>query len=340
MKKLFLIILITQQFVFGLTNEELLKPSNNAIDFTFSSLDASPDTFSPEQTVSRVEMDVEKILGFIPRHFKTNTCGTDTYGNNYCNEALSECSQEWDYENGYSVSGVGQVVDYASKLTSTNYQNAGTRNILANLNLAGTVLCDSRYHFWGEGNRWYSSYYNGNPSKGDSSYLTFNFDKNYNMVRINGRMFQDSIFDTWTNNTNIVVFHNNGSPRGSITFNVINGNYSITGEARTERTTIKTDGSNCLYFDDCHGRGIQKLCFEPVYQTENYCPQGWVYNGYVEQGCSQNILICPSGYTETTGTETANGQCKKDISYTFYEYKCSDAQNSQDYNYIPHRRRL
>jgi hypothetical protein len=40
-------------------------------------------------------------------------------------------------------------------------------------------------------------------------------------------------------------------------------------------------------------------------------------------------ITCPSGYSDN------GSNCKKTISYTFYEYKCSDAQNSQDYNYIP-----
>ena len=40
-------------------------------------------------------------------------------------------------------------------------------------------------------------------------------------------------------------------------------------------------------------------------------------------------ITCPSGYSDN------GSNCKKDISYTFYEYKCPNAQSSQDYNYIP-----
>ncbi|QKF59201.1 conjugal transfer protein TraN [Aliarcobacter lanthieri] len=42
-------------------------------------------------------------------------CRTDSYGNTYCPSALSQCGQEWDYDNGFSVAGVGQVVDYTDK---------------------------------------------------------------------------------------------------------------------------------------------------------------------------------------------------------------------------------
>ncbi|MCG3705819.1 conjugal transfer protein TraN [Aliarcobacter butzleri] len=46
---------------------------------------------------------------------KTLDCQTDKYGNEYCPSALSQCGEQWDYENGYAVSGVGQVVDYTKK---------------------------------------------------------------------------------------------------------------------------------------------------------------------------------------------------------------------------------
>lgn len=46
--------------------------------------------------------------------------------------------------------------------------------------------------------------------------------------------------------------------------------------------------------------------------------------------CSNvTTITCPSGYSDN------GSNCKKDISYTFYEYKCPNAQSSQNYNYIP-----
>lgn len=46
---------------------------------------------------------------------KTLDCQTDKYGNEYCPSALSACGQEWDYDSGFSVGGLGQVVDYSDK---------------------------------------------------------------------------------------------------------------------------------------------------------------------------------------------------------------------------------
>lgn len=42
-------------------------------------------------------------------------CQTDSYGNTYCPSALSQCSQEWDFEDGYSIQGIGQVIDFTEK---------------------------------------------------------------------------------------------------------------------------------------------------------------------------------------------------------------------------------
>lgn len=61
---------------------------------------------------------------------KTLDCQTDKYGNEYCPSALSQCGEQWDYDNGYSVAGVGQVVDYTKKETTIKYEGEPTINIV------------------------------------------------------------------------------------------------------------------------------------------------------------------------------------------------------------------
>ena len=63
------------------------------------------------------------------------------------------------------------------------------------------------------------------------------------------------------------------------------------------------------------------------------CPAGFNPDGAGQ--CVRNTSACPSGYTETTGTETSKGQCKKTIEYTYYNYLCYNNANSQGYNYAP-----
>jgi len=47
-----------------------------------------------------------------------------------------------------------------------------------------------------------------------------------------------------------------------------------------------------------------------------------------------NSSLCPSGYTETTGPETAKGQCKKTVNYTYRNYTCNaNDKNSQGFGW-------
>ena len=55
-------------------------------------------------------------------------CRTDSYGNTYCPSSLAQCAQQWDYDSGFSVAGLGQVVDYAAKEIASNNVVSGTAN--------------------------------------------------------------------------------------------------------------------------------------------------------------------------------------------------------------------
>lgn len=52
----------------------------------------------------------------------TLNCQTDPYGNEYCPDTLSQCAQQFDYADGYSVAGIGTVVDYANKNLVNRYE--------------------------------------------------------------------------------------------------------------------------------------------------------------------------------------------------------------------------
>lgn len=54
--------------------------------------------------------------------------------------------------------------------------------------------------------------------------------------------------------------------------------------------------------------------------TTYTCLSGGTLSGST---CTVNTLACPTGYIETTGAETANGECKKTVNYTYYNYLCS-----------------
>lgn len=52
------------------------------------------------------------------------------------------------------------------------------------------------------------------------------------------------------------------------------------------------------------------------------------------QDASYTVTSCPQGYTETTGPETAKGQCKKTVNYTYRNYTCNENdKNSQGFGW-------
>ncbi len=81
------------------------------------------------------------------------------------------------------------------------------------------------------------------------------------------------------------------------------------------------DGINCNY-----NFSINSNCNGSTYSTSTVAPIPYIYS-------------CPTGYSETTGSETSKGACKRTIEYTYYNYMCSGDKNAQDYNYIPSRYR-
>lgn len=56
----------------------------------------------------------------------TAQCLSDVNNVEYCPQSLAQCGSSWDYDNGYSVSGVGTVTDYTNKISTTNIQNVSS----------------------------------------------------------------------------------------------------------------------------------------------------------------------------------------------------------------------
>lgn len=46
-----------------------------------------------------------------------------------------------------------------------------------------------------------------------------------------------------------------------------------------------------------------------------------------------STLLCPSGYTATTGTDRANGECRLDTTYSYYNYSCPTDTNQYGFTY-------
>ena len=140
MKKNFLFLFLPF-FLFAAGNELYLNSLKNPFDFTFNGENVGNEpvqNYQSETTVSKVELEVEKVIGALPRYFVVNNCGTDIYGTDYCPEALAKASDKWSYKDGYSVE---TVVKECSGSKTLNY----TTNQCEEIFYANKITTTSEY---------------------------------------------------------------------------------------------------------------------------------------------------------------------------------------------------
>ncbi|WP_228279852.1 conjugal transfer protein TraN [Aliarcobacter butzleri] len=243
---------------------------------------------------------------------KTLDCQTDKYGNEYCPSALSQCGEQWDYENGYAVSGVGQVVDYTKKETSTSYTNKTSTTETVPLD-AVQIITGSRAGSYAQWNK--------TSTANQRAYVMWVAGKNGPECWNGWKPWEDfSKYDKDMHKNRDNYYH-------------------------------KVDNSRCEYYLGTYNiYGIKYICPPSAQDWEKdetagnckrvvvVCPDGYTETtgAEVTKGeCKKNVTICPQGYTETAGAEVAKGECKRTVEYTYYNYLCNNSQNSQGYNYLP-----
>ena len=211
-------------------------------------------------------------------------CQTDEFGNTYCPSAVAPCAQEWDYDDGFSVAEIGQVVDFALK--EKQFKCPSNNYLLTNKYFDSCGHCSDR------------TYYEVRCSTNGTVTVLHEFRLKGNNAYNGGRLIQTY------NQSNI------GSNVGQTYLgNIGQGCNYLIYYSRT------CDGVNCTYKFN-----INSNCNGSSYSTNTVAPIPYIFS-------------CPSGYTETTGTETAKGQCKKTIEYTYYNYLCSPDKNSQGFGW-------
>lgn len=89
-----------------------------------------------------------------------------------------------------------------------------------------------------------------------------------------------------------------------------------------------------FYNDGKYDYSINFILTNDYVKVGQYGNYGSIYS-FNTLVCYASSSNCPNGYTETTGTETAKGQCKKTIEYTYYNYLCNSDTNTQGYDYTP-----
>ncbi|MCT7623262.1 conjugal transfer protein TraN [Aliarcobacter butzleri] len=235
---------------------------------------------------------------------KTLDCQTDKYGNEYCPSALSQCEEQWDYDNGYSVTGIGEVIDYTKKVSETLYENK-----ISKLN----GLTVSRYGKNGYGIQDVISYDEGGNS---DSVPFFQYG---NSIKI-GRSYDGFIIglNSTLNGLTVSRYGKNG--------------YGIQDVISYDEGGGNSSSVPFFQYGNSIKIGRSSDGFIIGLNSTLTCPDGYSDNG---TNCKKVTLQCPQGYTETAGAETSKGECKRTIEYTYYKYLCNNSQNSQGYNYLP-----
>ncbi|MDN5061853.1 conjugal transfer protein TraN [Aliarcobacter butzleri] len=241
-------------------------------------------------------------------------CRTDTYGNTYCPSALSQCGEQWDYENGYAVSGVGQVVDYTKKETNTSYTNKTSSTETVPLD-AVQIVTGSRAGSYAQWNK--------TSTANQRAYVMWVAGKNGPECWNGWKPWEDfSKYDKDMHKNRDNYYHKVDNSRCEYylgTYNIYGIKYICPPSAQDWDWEVDETAGNCK-------------------RVVVVCPQGYTetMGAEVSKGeCKKTVTTCPNGYTETTGSETAKGECKRTVEYTYYNYLCNNSQNGQGFNFNP-----
>ncbi|MCT7564590.1 hypothetical protein N5U23_11335, partial [Aliarcobacter butzleri] len=99
---------------------ELKNPSSTTFDFTYQ----SPSDSKIESLSEMILVQISKQSFLERRNSSLFNCNYDSFGNEFCPSNLAKAESYWDYDNGYSIPKVGQVVDYTKKENSITYTQA------------------------------------------------------------------------------------------------------------------------------------------------------------------------------------------------------------------------
>ncbi|WP_418181271.1 hypothetical protein ACNSOL_12245 (plasmid) [Aliarcobacter lanthieri] len=116
MLRLIIIFLMYVQ-CFSETGNNLKFPDKQVYDFTYESKETKK-----ERTVERILVEIGKSNLLERRESSIYNCNKDMHGNEYCPSNLVKADSYWDYDSGFSVAGVGSVVDYVSKESTINIE--------------------------------------------------------------------------------------------------------------------------------------------------------------------------------------------------------------------------
>ncbi|MFX4270627.1 hypothetical protein ACOL3H_12320, partial [Aliarcobacter butzleri] len=252
-------------------------------DFTYQ----SPSDSKIESLSEMILVQISKQSFLERRNSSLFNCNYDSFGNEFCPSNLAKAESYWDYDNGFSIPKVGQVVDYTNKENSTNYIQADyqlqkkVNNNWVNTTSV-TVVTGLKLNVNQEVSQIYTTTINKNTTS--ATVVTG--------LKLNVNQEVSQIYTTTINK--------NTTSATVVTGLELNINQEV---SQIYTTTIR----------------FQLTCLTGSVLENNQC--------------KRSIIQCPEGYVETTGAEVAKGECKGNIDYSYYEYKCNEEKNGQNNNY-------
>jgi len=237
---------------------------------------------------------------------ETYQCLSDSYGNDYCPQALAPASSYFDYENGYSVAHTGTVLD---KATGTYAQHTGTVRDYAN----GTSQANTSTT---------TNYSNGTSASYTGSVVDY-VDKTTTTIDASyGATAQYNIVLDWNDGTRC-----SGSGTISFGYKALNESitlctyYANTCNSNPPCITMSTiPVSNTRVSIGMAGNSDCSMESSTSYRINKCSPQYSCPNGGTLSGttCVKTTTssICPTNYTDN------GSNCKKTVNYNYYSYGC------------------
>jgi conjugal transfer mating pair stabilization protein TraN len=233
----------------------------------------------------------------------TAECQEDINKIEYCPQSLAQCGESWDYDNGYSVAGVGEVTDYTNKINSTQ---------IVNVYEGSWTACN-----------------------GNTIWIAFSADENKFYYKTNGM----SAYEPWTGTTGKWSSQTYGQCWRNEGEMIRLASLNVNANTGTQITICSSDSLSSQYSYIKPTTCITTTAKSLNIVVEGWD----AYNGVRfswgvtinPTAITRTVKTCPVNYIETTGEETLKGECKKTREYTYYNYLCNNSQNTQGYNYTP-----
>lgn len=315
MKYLFFIFIIFLNSALSISNNQIVSNPKGAVyDFTFQNNNNSPSSME-EKTYSKIDYEVNKILGNVPRTFYIGDCI-----NNVCNLDAVDCIKNVDgsYTSPYFNRECFNVGNgrYQSSALSCNSNNK-----------CGIASC-KKYEK--------RSFIDFMP------YLMHPIESNYPRNKLDGvdciEQFEYDDGIATKHDVNLYEYTNKVSNSMTV---YVNKTATITGGGSSKYGCPDNWGTTSCFVStsfsvpSCTSGTMVKSPlsgFEYMYPNAYSflcssfgCPAGYIDNG-TNCEITTTTLTCPNGYTETTGTETLKGDCKKlKNTYSYYTYQCKDS---------------